>query len=134
MQNGEEDYPCRLLPEDFFTTALGSANILAVTLTYTWGTDIDNNGKQDTALAEIYYTDKRNWRINANYDVETVALHEAGHALSQAHFGEIFRTDNGKLRFVPRAVMNAAYSSVQQELTGTDVSGHCSIWGSWPLN
>ena len=56
MQNGEEDYPCRLLPEDFFTTALGSANILAVTF-YTWGTDIDNNGKQDTALAEIYYTD-----------------------------------------------------------------------------
>jgi hypothetical protein len=57
-----------------------------------------------------------------------------GHGLSQDHFGKIFRTKNGKLHFAPLAVMNAVYYDVQQELKGTDVGGHCSIWGSWPNN
>ncbi len=36
--------------------------------------------------------------------------------------------------FTVVAVMNAAYSGVQQGLAGTDSAGHCSIWGSWPNN
>ncbi|MEK7829947.1 MAG: hypothetical protein AAB401_02620, partial [Acidobacteriota bacterium] len=98
-------------------------------------TDIDNNGKLDTAFREILYNNAFTWRINSNIDVETVALHEAGHGLSQAHFGTAFRTNsNGVLHFAPRAVMNAAYSGVQQHLAGTDNSGHCSIWAHWPNN
>ena len=119
----------------------GSGFILGVTFTFGFVdiagnfTDIDNNGKLDTAFREIYYNDNFPWAINGNFDVETVALHEAGHGLSQAHFGEAFRTvSNGKLHFDPRAVMNAAYSGVQQSLAGTDNGGHCSIWGSWPNN
>ena len=114
-------------------------NVIGVTFTLTWvdgagnPTDINQDGKADVAWREIFYNDAFIWNINANIDVETVALHEAGHGLSQGHFGKIFITDsNGKLHFSPRAVMNAAYGGVIQDLTGTDLSGHCSIWGDWP--
>jgi hypothetical protein len=115
-------------------------NVLAATFTFVFvqggvPTDIDNNGKADVALREILYNDRFLWAINANIDIETVALHEVGHGLSQGHFGKAFGTDaNGKVHFAPRAVMNAAYSGVQQSPAGTDNGGHCSIWGSWPNN
>jgi hypothetical protein len=115
-------------------------NVIGVTFTFIFvsggvPTDIDNNGKLDVAFREILYNDRFVWRINGNIDVETVALHESGHGLSQGHFGKAFLTDsNGKIHFAPLAVMNAAYSGVQQDLKGTDNGGHCSIWGSWPNN
>ena len=100
-------------------------------------TDIDHDGKPDVAFREIYYNDGFFWGINATaypvFDVQTVALHEAGHGLSQNHFGKAFLTlKNGKIHFSPRTVMNAAYSGLQQKLTGTDKAGHSSIWSSWP--
>lgn len=132
------------LPRSFFDIIGGPGGgdyILGVTFTFIWinsatgqPTDIDNNRKNDVAFREIYYNDEFLWAINANYDVESIALHEVGHGLSQDHFGKIFRTQNDVLHFAPRAVMNAAYSGVQQELTGTDIGGHSSIWGSWPNN
>lgn len=131
------------LPGGFFDLLApgGSGFILGVTFTLIWvdgngnGTDIDNNGKTDVALREIYYNDNFSWNTGARYDVETVALHEAGHALSQGHFGTAFRTtSNNQLHFAPRAVMNAAYSGVQTTIEQTDNAGHCSNWGSWPLN
>jgi len=116
-------------------------NVIAVTFTFIWvdgnglPTDIDNNGKFDVAFREILYNDLFTWRINGNIDVETVALHESGHGLSQDHFGKAFLTgSNGKIHFAPRAVMNAAYSGIQQDIKGTDNGGHCSIWASWPNN
>ncbi len=125
----------------FFTVfGAGWGNVLGVTFTYVWVsggeyTDIDNNKKLDVAFREIYYNNDFTWGINTDspIDVETVVLHETGHGLSQGHFGRIFRTEaNGMLHFAPRAVMNAAYSGIQQELTGTDNGGHCSIWAHWP--
>jgi len=99
--------------------------------------DLDNNGKADTALREIYYNDTFLWGdgTGGSIDIETVSLHEVGHGLSQGHFGRLARTDkNGKFHFAPRAVMNAGYTGVQHSLAGTDNGGHCSIWGSWPNN
>ena len=127
------------LPAAFFDALApgGSGFILGVTFTYIWldagePTDIDNNGKNDTAFREIYYNDNFPWAIGANIEVETIALHEAGHGLSQAHFGTAFSTDaNGKLHFSPRALMNAAYSGIQTSVRRTDLAGHCSIWDSW---
>jgi hypothetical protein len=114
---------------------------IAVTFTFVWTdsfgnpTDLDNNGKADVAFREILYNDAFAWQINANIDVETVALHEAGHGLSQGHFGKAFVTSsNGKLHFAPHAVMNAGYSGVQQTIDQSDNAGHCSIWASWPNN
>jgi hypothetical protein len=135
------------LPGVFFDAALEEPGageyVIGATFTYIWvdgsvPTDIDNNGKFDVAFREIYYNNNEEfeWTIDLDYpiiDVETVVLHETGHGLSQGHFGTLFRTDaNGKFHFAPRAVMNAGYTGMQQDLTGTDLGGHCSIWGAWP--
>ena len=70
------------------------------------------------------------WNDRSTYDIETVALHEAGHGLSQGHFGKAFRTvKNGKLHFSPRAVMNAAileFKLISKRLTKQDIAaiGH----------
>jgi len=131
------------LPAAFFDLLApqGSTFILAVTFTiiFTDGannpTDIDSNKKFDVAWREIYYNDTFTWRNGATFDVETVALHEAGHGLSQAHFGQAFvDASNGKLHFAPRAVMNASYSGVQTAIGQTDLAGHCSNWASWNNN
>ncbi len=126
------------LPGGFFDLLApgGSGFILGVTFTLTFaGGDLDGDGAPDLGAREIYYNDAFSWADDgtSSIDVETVALHEAGHGLSQAHFGKIFGTAaNGKIHFSPRAVMNAAYSGVQRDLTGTDGAGHCSMWASWP--
>lgn len=131
------------LPADFFDLLApdGSTFILGVTFTIIFTDDngnpidTDNNNKVDVAWREIYYNDAFAWADGAHYDVETIALHEAGHGLSQAHFGKAF-LDNGanKLHFSPRAVMNAAYSGIQTEINQSDNAGHCSNWASWPNN
>ncbi len=102
-------------------------------------TDIDGDGAFDYAFAIIDYSSNFVWGIDTNVfpfiDVETVALHEMGHGLAQAHFGTAFETlSNGKIHFGPRSVMNAGYSGLQQSLKGTDRGGHCSMYGSWPNN
>jgi hypothetical protein len=129
------------LPASFFDAIApdGSTYILGVTFTIIFTddagnpTDIDNNKKADVAWRETYYNDAFTWKIGNHYDVETIALHESGHGLSQAHFGKAF-VDNGsgKLHFAPRAVMNAAYSGIQTSIEKTDNAGHCSNWASWP--
>ena len=134
------------LPGSFFNLLApqGSTFILAVTFTIVFTddegnpTDLDSNGKSDVAFREIYYNDAFTWKIGAapaSVDVETIALHEAGHGLSQDHFGQAFINDsNGKLHFAPRAVMNAAYSGVQTTINQSDLGGHCSNWANWPNN
>jgi hypothetical protein len=114
-------------------------------------TDVNNDGRLDAAFRETYYNNGFPWGIDTNVfpfvDVESIVYHEAGHGLSQGHFGDIFTDGSGRcdlvdtgicdpthLHFAPRAVMNATYSGLQQAPTGTDTAGHCSIWGSWPNN
>lgn len=131
------------LPGAFFDLIApdGSSFILGATFTIIFTddqgnpVDTDNNNKLDVAWRETYYNDAFEWADGDDYDVETIALHESGHGLSQAHFGKAFRTDsNNKLHFAPRAVMNAAYSGIQTEIKGSDNGGHCSNWASWPAN
>ena len=64
--------------------------------------------------------------------METVALHEFGHGLSQAHFGTVRLKNDGSLMASPRAVMNALYAGALRAPQGTDVGGHCSNWAAWP--
>jgi hypothetical protein len=130
------------LPSGFFDALFppdGGDFALAVTITAFFvdgnnnPTDIDNDHRIDTAFREIYYNNSFPFAINANIDVETVALHESGHGLSQLHFGQILITNaNGKLHFSPRALMNASYAGVLQRLLGTDKGGHCNTWAHWP--
>ncbi len=130
------------LPAAFFDalTQGGSGFILGVTFTFIFTdgsggfTDIDGNGRGDTAFREIYYNDAFSWADDGsnNVDVESVALHEAGHGLSQGHFGTVSIKNNGTLNRAPMAVMNAIYSQPLATLQGSDNGGHCSNWGQWP--
>lgn len=131
------------LPAAFFDLLApdGSDFILGVTFTIIFTddegnpVDTDNNGKLDVAWREIYYNEAFEWADGDHYDVETIALHEAGHGLSQSHFGQAFRSDsNTSLHFAPRAVMNAAYSGIQTQINESDNGGHCNNWASWPSN
>ncbi|HEX9615233.1 MAG TPA: hypothetical protein VGA55_06985, partial [Bacteroidota bacterium] len=142
------------LPGTFFDAIAqnGSTFILGVTFTLLWVdgsgnfTDIDGDNKLDVAFRDIYYNNAFTWSVSApewfdpQVDVETIALHEAGHGLSQGHFGTVFNDGKGTkepgfqlnhLHFAPRAVMNAVYWDTQRDLLGTDQGGHCSIWSSW---
>lgn len=83
-------------------------------------TDIDGDGHMDVALNEIYFNDNFVWQINAAtpaIDVETVALHEFGHALALGHFGS-----------PPVAIMNPVYSGRRHELLAIDHAGLCAVW------
>lgn len=142
------------LPAEFFDEFFGpgaSNSILGVTFTFIVvidgvPSDDDNNGKYDVWFREIYYNDAFEWTTDGSgdvypfVDVETVALHEAGHGLSQGHFGKAFASGNFnqgkniKVHFSPRAVMNASYSGIQTSIGETDEGGHCSNWAQWPNN
>lgn len=128
------------LPGEFFDLLApgGSSFILGVTFTIIFTnngapTDTNKDGKTDVAWREIYYNKAFSWGDGTNFDVETIALHEAGHALSQGHFGKAF-LDAGKrqIHFSPRAVMNACYSGIQRNVGKTDNAGHCGLWSNWP--
>jgi len=132
----------------------GGDYILGVTFTFVW---VDNNGdpvdtnrdrKDDVAFREIYYNNSFLWSVQGpgpydpEFDVETVALHESGHGLSQGHFGQIFNDGYGTkapgfqpahLHFAPEAVMNAVVWGTKRALMNTDIGGYCSIWASWPM-
>jgi hypothetical protein len=144
---GNENYVadivhCGWMPGEFFDLVdeNGSTYILGVTFTIISidengvPSDVDHNGVLDVAWREIYYNDAFAWSLGGSeFDVATIALHEAGHGLSQAHFGKaFFNSHNEKFQFSPRAIMNASYSGVQQDIQHTDLAGHCSNWASWP--
>jgi len=131
------------MPPAFFDAVFpgGGTTLLASTFTYFFldapsGNDVNHDGKFDTAFAETYYNNGFAWAIDSAIppvDVETVALHESGHGLSLDHYGKVFETDaNGIRHFSPYAVMNALISQEQHTLTGTDISGLCTIWATWP--
>lgn len=132
-----------VLPGAFFDAFEpgGGSFILGVTFTFVWLDDLDQDGRGDVAIKEIYMNDNFNWQdapddvlFNNIYDFETVLLHEVGHGLSQAHFGKAFATINGKLHFAPAALMNAGYSVSRRGITQSDEAGYCSNWGNWPNN
>jgi hypothetical protein len=117
-----------------------AGNILGVTFTFIFIDDAgnpldeDGDGLPDTAFTEIYYDPSWSWADDGvtDIDLESVAVHEAGHGLSQAHFGKVFLKNDGSLKRSPLAVMNAIYSMPLRDLQGTDNGGHCSNWANWP--
>jgi hypothetical protein len=130
------------LPGSFFNRIApnGSQFILGATFTLVFvdgdgnPTDIDNNGRTDTALREIYYNRGFGWSEGPSrprgIDIDSVATHEAGHAFGLGHFGKVFLDNKDRLKYAPRAIMNAAYISPFTDLTGTDNAAYCSIWAS----
>lgn len=130
---------------------------IAATFTFVWidgagnPTDIDGDGRDDTAFREIYYdavcqactpVNFWNWEIDDGLDepgfeidIESIVLHESGHGLSMGHFGKGFVTmSNNILHQTSNSVMAAAYAGPRTDLQGSDKAGHCNDWGSWPNN
>ncbi|UCD51126.1 MAG: matrixin family metalloprotease [Phycisphaerales bacterium] len=119
----------------------GGHGILGVSVTFIWvdsetgqPSDINGDNYLDTALVEIYYNDYfgdgaggragNPWGIDADLpgiDVETVALHESGHALGLGHFGP-----------PPAAVMNPYYEGIDQTPATIDTAGLSALYRSWP--
>jgi len=121
-------------PKEFFELAVGPGggdSILAFTVTFIFidgslnPTDVNGDHYLDTAFTEIYYNDNFPWGVEVDLsqgiDVETVALHESGHALGLGHFGP-----------PPVAVMNAVYAGKRQAPLPIDDAGLFILWGSWP--
>ncbi len=131
------------LPGFIFDAVLGagaSQSVLAVTFPFVWidengnPTDIDGDGNDDAAFAEVWYNSAFPWSDTGAagaIDIETVALHENGHALGLGHFGKIAIKNNGTLQVAPRAVMNAIILGTLRKPLGTDNGAFCSNWANW---
>jgi hypothetical protein len=128
---------------DFYVQPGASQFVLGVTFTFWFidpqnnnePTDIDNNGRLDTALTEVWYNDDFLWSTSGGpgEDIETVAFHENGHSLELGHFGKIsVNTRSGKLIVAPRAAMNAFILGTLRGPLGTDNAAYCGNWASWP--
>jgi hypothetical protein len=100
---------------------------LAFTITFVFvdgagePTDIDRDGRMDTATAEIYLNDALAWSFDGvpppgSFDAATVALHELGHALGLPHFGA-----------PPVASMNPSYRGPAPVPTAVDQAALCSL-------
>jgi hypothetical protein len=74
------------------------------------------NGGSDAG--DVVFNSNINWQINTQYDVETVAIHEIGHALGMSHSQ------------ITTAVMYAYYIATKQSLTSDDTAGIQSIYGT----
>ncbi len=71
-----------------------------------------------TDAGDMFLNSAASWQINTTFDLETVAIHEFGHALG---LGE---------SQISTACMYAYYNGLKQTLTTDDVAGIQSVWGA----
>lgn len=71
-----------------------------------------------TGAGDMFLNSTASWQINSSYDLETVAIHEFGHALG---LGE---------SQITTACMYAAYNGIKQSLTTDDINGIQSVWSA----
>jgi len=144
------------LPGSFFELVFGpgsSQATIAVTVTFSFiqtlpngqpvldkdgnviPTDIDGDGRFDTAFKEVWFNDALPYSTTGaagRVDIESAVLHEHGHALELGHFGKITGDPKtGKLHVSPTAVMNAINLGVLRTPLGTDNAALCSNFAFW---
>lgn len=129
------------LPPTYFADCLGAANIIGVTWSFSIP-DTDGDNYRDRLYVEQYYNEGFAWTIDAAeylnpgapIDIETVAVHENGHAHGLGHFGGPVRNQpftlkpNGRV-FNPTAVMNPGYlGGESRDLYPTDEAGMSTMY------
>ena len=127
------------LPAEFFDALMefGSFRIAAMDITFIFidadgnPTDINRDGRGDVAFKELYYNGRLNWGADGDpfyVDIQTVAIHESGHAFGLGHFGKGVSRAPGPREFAPKATMNPIYLGVDRRIYGTDHGSFCQIW------
>jgi hypothetical protein len=152
------------VPREFFT-AVGVPGSFAVALPVVpdaqdgspvWGLDVldpnrelsDVNGdrKHDLVATEVYFN--RDWNYVTDdedlantlfyIDVESIVLHELGHALGMDHFGryEVVLDQDGNfvdLILNPHSLstMNTSNYLQKRDLSGSDAASFCGLYADW---
>jgi hypothetical protein len=71
-----------------------------------------------TRAGDVVLNSSASWNVDANFDLQTVAIHEVGHALGLGHSS------------LSSSVMYDVYNGVKQGLTGDDIAGIRSLYGA----
>ena len=108
--------------------------------------DIDGDRKHDLFATEIYFNADSNYVVDDDelgntlfyIDLQSIVLHELGHALGMDHFGsvKVILDENGQLVDLlvnqhSTPVMNTNNYFVSRELKGSDTASFCGLYGSW---
>ncbi len=126
---------------NYFSQCLGSSDIIAVTWTFF---DVDSNGDgyRDRLYVEQFYNPDFTWVTSGSMfldptggvDLQSIAVHENGHAHGLDHFGGPINQQpftlkpNGRV-FNPEAVMNPFYLfGEKRDLRPTDVAGFLTMY------